>query len=236
MLFRTFSQLFNFREFCLCGSALSTEFISHQIITDDDYIIRHRGNIDSSEDRVKIPCSLESRLSPYGESDFDIIPNLNKSSFKLKAEYCMPHIELKQSVLPAEDFVRKHLTKDVQKSLNLRILRRCAIRSTNVDVLFSKCSHDYQLLVGPIIFNMQTMMVDPFEAMSEHFMLAKDNMRYYISTSFKDDLTDIKYSVPDAKFILGKQNSLSMSAKKFMKYPWSAQFLTDKVRTLLLFS
>lgn len=194
---------------------------------EDDYTfvqINHVDN-DNNGSTIDLLGNLDARTSPHGEADFLISAYVSSDTFNLKAAYPVPSFH-KRHVSP-EDFVKSHMTTDVQEKINIRLQRKCSNK---------QCEYSYFLSTAPIVFDMKTYKVSPLELQEETFRMNYHDNTYYFRTNFATEQTTITYHVPKAGFVIGAHENIQMKSEKFLKYPLEAEFLLNKLKTLLLFS
>jgi hypothetical protein len=220
MQFETFDQFFRFRECCICGYALSSTF-THSSHSDEYIDVKPSSSyrVDKLNDRVIFPFDVESRASPYGEVSFQLNAHIHQNRISIQTT------SFTRTVMSPMDFILKHLSHGVQRSLNIQIMRGCTRPKP--------CGSNYMMKTTPIVFNLRERVMKPFEIHNEDFTIKEEKYAYHFTSYFGLNSTKISVSgISGTDF----KDVIELEADKYLRFPFEKDFLTDKVKTLILFS
>lgn len=220
MQFETFDQFFRFRERCICGCPLSSSF-THSSHSDEYVDVKPSASyrVDKINDRVIFPFEMESRASPYGEVSFQLNAHIHQNRISIQT------LSFTRTVISPMDFILKHLSHGIQRSLNIQIMRGCTKPKP--------CGAGYTMKTTPIVFNLRERIMKPFEINHEEFTIKEENHAYHFTSYFGTNSTKISVNgAPGTNF----KDVIELEADKYLRFPFEKDFLMDKAKTLILFS
>jgi hypothetical protein len=233
MQFTTFDQLFRFRSYCLCGDLLNLSF-RHSSVKDELITVCPRASysIENNNSTIRFPLNLESRTSPYGKADFDIVAPVVSPTFQINAHFTTKNA----SEGSAYSFIKKHFTEDIQKRLNISFHMTCSRAGFRTSKTQKRCTYEYSLLTNGITFDLySSSVIIPLN--EEEFILNDRWNKYIIKTRFEEGFTEIYMPTTSEKIRHYSFDSIiKMPVEKFISYPMDEGFLLNKLKLLTLFS
>lgn len=204
-------QFLKYRTHCLCGSQLTTNF-SYSTAKIGNATISPAGSyyLDKLKESIIFPFTIEFVKERV---HFELISFLHSNSFVLR---------INNNATVAE-FIKEKFSQDIQSQISINMNRGCSSHY---------CNYSYKLYSVNTIFDFSNYTVTT-NVSSEHYKIVDKELLYEFYINSKNDTATIMcYSIGR----YDRVPDLILPADKFLEYPFNAEFIINKVKTLLLFS